>query len=242
MTRFSFIGLAPNNTLVRFNSRGATLNRPIQVKGIDGNLIGIDVRPANGMLYGITDTDRVYVINPNTGAASRSVMLSLSANKGQKSGVDFNPQLDRLRLNGSDDQNFSIDVDAGTNTRQTNLAYIAGDRNAGKDPNVTAAAYDTNVAQAPATQLFGIDSGLDVLVLQNPPPTGQLTTIGNGLGIDFGPKGGFDIFTDAKGVNSAFAVSGSTLYTVDLKAGTAKKVASIPRSDSIGLVVTTARS
>jgi hypothetical protein len=237
MTRFSFIGLAANNTLVRFGSGRFNVTRSIKVRGIDGNLVGIDFRPANGMLYGITDTDNVYIIDPNTGTASKPVTLLMSANKGQKSGMDFNPQLDRLRFNGSDDQNFSINVDDGTATRQTNLAYVAGDRNAGKDPNVTAAAYDTNVAKAPSTKLFGIDSNLDVLVLQDPPATGQLRTIGNGLGVDFGPKGGFDIFTDTKGMNTAFAVSGSTLYTIDLAGGTAKRVATIPRSDLIGLAI-----
>jgi Domain of unknown function (DUF4394) len=237
LNRLSFIGLAPNNTLVRFENRRLNIGKPIRVKGVDGNLVGIDFRPANGQLYGVTDTDTIYIIDPNTGAASKPVTLSSSVNKGQKSGLDFNPQRDLLRFNGSDDQNFSIDVDAGTATRQTNLAYIAGDPNAGKDPNVTAAAYDTNVAKAPATKLYGIDSALDVLVLQDPPATGQLKTIGNGLGVDFGVKGGFDIFTDAKGVNSAFAISGSTLYAIDLNAGTAKQVGTIPRNDFIGLAI-----
>ncbi|WP_404784997.1 DUF4394 domain-containing protein [Altericista sp. CCNU0014] len=235
--RFSFIGLAPNNTLVRFESRRLNIGKPIKVKRVDGNLVGIDFRPANGQLYGVTDTDMVYIIDPNTGVASKPVTLSSSANKGQKSGLDFNPQLDRLRFNGSDDQNFSIDVDAGTATRQTNLAYIAGDPNAGKDPNITAAAYDNNIAKAPATKLYGIDSALDVLALQDPPATGQLKTIGNGLGVDFGPKGGFDVFTDAKGTNNAFAVSGSTLYAIDLNAGTAKQIGTIPRNDLIGLAI-----
>jgi Domain of unknown function (DUF4394) len=74
-------------------------------------------------------------------------------------------------------------------------------------------------------------------VLQDPPATGQLKTIGNGLGVDFGAKGGFDIFTDAKGTNNAFAVSGSTLYAIDLNAGTAKQVGTIPRNDFIGLAI-----
>jgi hypothetical protein len=240
-SRLSFIGLAPNNTLVRFGSGRSNGGRSIRVRGIDGNLVGIDFRPANGKLYGVTDTDMLYIVDPNTGVASNPVSLSSSANKGQRSGLDFNPQLDRLRFNGTDDQNFSINVDDGTATRQTNLAYVAGDRNAGKDPNITAAAYDTNVAKATSTKLFGIDSNLDVLVLQDPPATGQLKTIGKGLGIDFGPKGGFDIFTDAKGNNAAFAVSGSILYTIDLNGGTAKQVATVPRNDFIGLAITAAR-
>jgi hypothetical protein len=238
ISRFSFIGLAPNNKLVRFEGRRPNFVRPIRVRGVDGNLVGLDFRPANGQLYGVTDTDLVYIIDPNTGVASKPVPLSGSANKGQKSGLDFNPQLDRLRFNGSDDQNFSINVDDGTATRQTNLAYIASDSNVGKDPNITAAAYDNNVANAPTTKLYGIDSNLDVLVLQAPPASGQLQTIGNGLGVDFGPKGGFDIVTDAAGANTAFAVSGSTLYAIDLNAGTAKQVAIIPRNDFIGLAIT----
>lgn len=245
------IGLTPNNTLILFRSNSPSSNsnsNRVKVTGIDGFLQGIDFRPADGKLYGVTDTDKIYTINPNTGAAKLVSKLSISFDGGFQSGVDFNPALDALRLVGSNDQNYSVKVDTGVVTAQTTIAYASGDPNQGKDPNLTAAAY-TNAqagppnAPAPATptrttQLFDIDYDRDVLVLQNPPPTGQLATVGNGLGVNFAPTAGFDIFTDAKGVNTGFAVSGSTLYTIDLIKGTARRVGDVPNgSGFIGLAV-----
>jgi hypothetical protein len=235
----SLIGLAPGNLLVRFSPGSEASGRPIQVRGVDGNLQGIDVRPANGLLYGVSDTDKIYTINLSNGAATQVGTLSTSFDGGFQSGFDFNPQLDRLRIN-SLRQNFSVNVDNGTTAAQTALAYIAGDPNAGRDPNVTAAAYTNNVAGAAATQLFTIDYDLDALVLQDPPPTGQLRTIGS-LGVNFSPIGGFDIATNAQGVNSAFAVSGSTLFSINLQTGRATRLGAAPRSDLIGLAAVALR-
>jgi hypothetical protein len=235
----SLIGLAPGNILVRFSPGNSEAGRSIQVRGVDGSLKGIDVRPANGLLYGVSDTDKIYTINLSNGAATQVGTLSTSFDGGFQSGFDFNPQLDRLRIN-SLRQNFSVNVDNGAAAAQTALAYIAGDRNAGRDPNVTAAAYTNNVAGATSTQLFTIDYDLDVLLLQDPPPTGQLRTIGS-LGVNFSPIGGFDIATNAQGVNSAFAVSGSTLYSINLQTGGATRVGTAPRNDLIGLAAVAAR-
>jgi len=117
------------------------------------------------------------------------------------------------------------------------LTYATTDSNASKNPNVTAAAYTNNRAGVTSTQLFVIDYDLDVLALQNPPNDGTLNTIGS-LGVNFSPIGGFDIFTDAQGTNTAFAVSGANLYTINLSTGAATKVSNLRRDDLIGLAVT----
>ena len=64
------------------------------------------------------------------------------------------------------------------------------------------------------------------MVLQEPPNDGTLLTVGP-LGVDFGPLGGFDIITDSSGVDSAFAVSGSTVYTINLETGAATTLGAI---------------
>jgi hypothetical protein len=231
----NFIGLTPNNILVRFglNSR---IFKPIRVKGVDGNLQGIDFRPANGLLYGVTDTDNVYIINPDTGDAKLASKLSSSFDGGFQSGFDFNPVPDRLRIVGSNDQNFRTNVDNGTVNVDKPLAYAGSDPNSGKDPNITAIGYINSRAGATSTQLFGIDYDLDVLVLQDPPNDGNLKTIGS-LGINFSPTGGFDIVTDASGKNTGFAISDNTLYTIDLSTGAAKKVSNLPSSGFIGFAI-----
>jgi Domain of unknown function (DUF4394) len=232
----NFIGLTADNTLVRFGGNLGRVNRPIKVKGIDGNLQGIDFRPANGMLYGVTDTDNVYIINPDTGKAKLVSKLSSSFDGGFQSGFDFNPVPDRLRIVGSNDQNFRTNVDSGVVNVDKSLAYAAGDPNAGKDANITAIAYINNRAGATSTELFGIDYDLDVLVLQDPPNDGNLKTIGS-LGVNFAPVAGFDIVTDDKGTNTAFAISGDTLFNINLSTGAAKKVGSVPIGGFIGFAI-----
>lgn len=233
---FTIIGLTSNNVLVRFGSDQPTR---IVVNGIDGNLQCIDFRPANGLLYGLTDTDKIYTINPKTGSAKLQKTLSTSFNGGFQSGCDFNPVLDRLRVVGSNQQNFSVNVDDGTATSQTALAYISGDPNFGIEPNITAGAYTNSRigASTPAsTQLFDIDYDRDVLVLQDP-PNGTLTTVG-ALGVNFAPIAGMDILTDTNGRNFAFAISGSTLYSINLSTGAAAKLGNFPtRGGFVGLAV-----
>lgn len=228
------IALAPNNTLVPLDS-----NRPIKVTGVDGNLQGLDFRPANGKLYGVTDTDKIYIINPNTGVATFVKQLSTSFDGGFQSGFDFNPVADRLRIVGSNDQNFRTNVDTGDVTVDKPLAYASGDPKYGKNPNLTANAYTNSRPGATSTKLYGIDYDLDTLVLQDPPNDGALKTIGY-LGINFAPIGGFDIFTDSSGKDTAFAISGSKLYTINLSTGAATKVTNLYRGDFIGLVITSA--
>lgn len=230
-----FIGLTSNNTLVNIDPSGFA--KAIKVKGIDGNLQGIDFRPANGLLYGVTDTDNIYTINSITGRATFVSKLSSSFNGGFQSGFDFNPVPDRLRIVGSNDQNFRTNVDTGAVTVDKPLAYASDDVNAKVDPNITAAAYINSVAGATSTQLYGIDYDLDVLVLQNPPNDGTLRTIGK-LGVNFAPISGFDIFTNAQGKNTGYALSGSVLYTINLSTGTATKIADVPKGNFIGLAVT----
>jgi len=230
-----FIGLTSKNTLVNIDPSGFAFT--VKVKGIDGNLQGIDFRPANGLLYGVTDTDNIYTINSRTGQATFVSKLSSSFNGGFQSGFDFNPVPDRLRTVGSNDQNFRTNVDTGAVTVDKTLAYATDDINATVDPNITGVAYINSVAGATTTQLFGIDYDLDVLVLQNPPNDGTLRTIGK-LGVNFAPISGFDIFTNAQGKNTGYALSGSVLYTIDLSTGTATQIAEVPKGNFIGLAVT----
>ena len=220
-TKITFIGLTSNNTIVLYNANSRKFKDPIQVTGIDGNLLGIDFRPLNGLLYGVTDTDKIYTIDPKTGAATFVSQLSVSFNGGFQSGFDFNPVIDRLRLTGSNDQSFAVNVDTGVVAVGGNLNYTSG-----VDPNITGSAYTNSFPGVPAatrtTALFGIDYDLDVLVTQNP-MTGTLTQVG-ALGVNFAPITGFDIFSPTAGTNSAYALSGSKIYSIDLTTGAAMEL------------------
>lgn len=233
-------GLTDNNTLVSFKPESPNNITSVGVTGLNGNLLGIDFRPANRMLYGLTDTNNIYTLDPTTGAATFVSTLSTPFTAGQNSGFDFNPVPDRLRLVGDNEQNLRINVDTGAVIVDGNLAYATTDTNSAANPNITAAAYTNSFKGATVTQLFNIDSELDVLVQQNPPNNGTLNTIG-ALGIDFGSTGGFDIFTSSdRTTNTAFAASGSSLYNIDLATGAATPLGSIGNNDLniVGLAAT----
>ena len=235
-------GLTRDNTLVNFDSASPNAASFVQVTGVVGNLLGIDYRPADGQLYGLASSNNIYTINSSTGAATFTSTLDVPVSVGALSGVDFNPVVDRLRVVGSNDTNFRINADTGATIVDGNLAYATGDVNFGVNPNLTGAAYLNSFLGAPSpagvtpptrtTRLFDIDSNLDVLTLQNPPNDGTLVTIGS-LGIDFSPTGGFDIFADGNGGNTAYAASDSVLYTIDLATGAASSLGEIGGSRSL---------
>ncbi|MBD2384100.1 DUF4394 domain-containing protein [Cylindrospermum sp. FACHB-282] len=231
----TLVGLTDNNTLVLFDSSTPTATTSTQVTGLNGTLLGIDRRPANNKIYGLTTTNEIYTINPFTGAATFVSTLSVPFNGGNISGVDFNPVPDRLRVVGSNDQNYRINVDTGA-------VIVDGTLNPG-DPNITAVAYtNADINPATGTTLYDIDYILDALFIQNPPNNGTLVQVGS-LGIDIDSAAGFDIFTN-NGVNTAFAAltpasaSGSILYNINLTTGAATSLGTIGSEKRlIGLTV-----
>jgi hypothetical protein len=178
------------------------------------------------LVYGLTSASKLYTIDPNSGAATLVSTLSQPFAGTSVTGFDFNPVADRLRLIGDNDQSLRINVDTGAVTVDGNIAYGTGDANVGANPAVSAAAYTNAIVSPTSTQLYDIDSNLDVLTLQNPPNDGTLTTIGS-LGTDFSALSGFDIVSNANGANAAFAVSNSTLYSVNLQTGATSNLGAI---------------
>lgn len=61
----NFIALTDNNTLLSFASSNLEEVTSTTVTGIEGTLIGIDVRPADGQLYGLTTANKIYTLDPN---------------------------------------------------------------------------------------------------------------------------------------------------------------------------------
>ena len=225
----TFFALTDDGQIAAFDPSNPEAAQSISISGLqsaDEMLLGFDTRPANGLIYGITNADNLYTIDPTSGQATFVSTLDMPFNAGQISGFDFNPVADRLRLVGDNDQDFRINVDTGEVTVDGDLAFAAGDVNEGANPTVTAAAYTNAIANPTATQLYDIDTDLDTLVLQNPPNDGTLMTIGE-LGVDFGEQGGFDIVSPEQGSNAAFAVSNGTLYSIDLLTGEASNLGQV---------------
>lgn len=256
------IALRRDNTLVRFDpaSPGTTL-ATVPVTGLGGDtLIGIDLRPADLLVYGVAADGSVYTIDPVTGAAN--AFATSAVDPGSDGGVDFNPVPSALRITDTGEQNLRLANSPSTNNlavtnTDSPLNYQPGDPmampapippdvNAGANPNIVGSAYTNSIAPSPrdaatqgGTQLFGIDSGLDVLVLQNPPNAGTLNTVGP-LGVDTDASVGFDIHSTAIGSNTAYAsltVGGvAGLYTINLTTGTATLVGAIAGTGGAAIV------
>lgn len=226
-------------TLVALTERGTLLvfpvDRPeaatrISVRGVAGTLIGIDLRPADQQLYGLSTTNEIYRIDPNRGEATLVSSLTVPFDGGARSGIDFNPQADRLRPVSAEGQNLRVNVEIGATAVDRPLAYAPGDANAGKRPGVAASAYSHSLPGAATTKLFNIDAARDVLTVQEPPNDGVQRTVGP-LGVDFAPEAGFEIVSLPSGEDRAYAATGSTLYAIDLASGAATRLAAIGAGD-----------
>lgn len=229
---YKIIGLTSDNTLVRYDYNSRRSNQTIKIKGVDGNVLGIDFRPANGKLYAITDTDKIYTLNGNSGVATLVSTLSVSFSGGFQSGVDFNPVADRLRLVANNGENFRINVDTGEVTVDKPLNY-----NPPQALGVTAAAYTNSRPGADKTTLYNLDYDSDTLVIQNPPNDGVLTPVGS-LGFNLPPIAGFDIVTNPNGENVGFIVSGRSLHTVNLSTGRATFIGNFREGNLMGVTAT----
>lgn len=229
-------GLAEDNKVVAFNPDKLEQAVELDVTGLMAGetLQGIDFRPKTGELYGLSSASRLYTINLGTGKVTPVGSALNPALTGTDVGFDFNPVVDRLRIVSDADENLRVVPTTGTlAATDANLAYATTDGNTGKNPNVTLVAYTNNQAGAATTTLYGIDTTLNTLVRQgdvNGSPTspnaGTLFTVG-ALGVDFEPGAGFDIFTDSSLTNTAYAVSGSTLYGINLTTGKATSLGSV---------------
>jgi Domain of unknown function (DUF4394)/PEP-CTERM motif len=219
-------GLTDGGSLVTFDSAlpGVTA-APVPISGLGAGevLIGIDFRPVNRALYGVSTGNKVYSIAANGVATVVGTGFAPSLN-GTNFDIDFNPTVDRIRLVSDAEQNMRLNPLTGAAAAtDTALAYALGDVNAGANPNITGAAYTNNLAGATTTILFVIDSGLNTLATQNPPNNGTLNTIG-ALGFDASDILGFDI----SGLTAlAYLSSGGSLYTVNLATGAATLIGAI---------------
>lgn len=196
------------------------------------SILGIDFRPAGGSLYGVTSQNRLVTISPfgNVAHVAGTTVLP-----GFSFGMGFNPTIDRIRMVAETNTNNVINPANGATTPGTNVFYGPADPNFGVDPNVVHSAYTNDFFGAATTQLYGIDSGLDLLVTQAN-SAGTLGTVGP-LGVDIGALGGFDI-SGATGVAYAALLPANTsvsqFYRIDLLTGAATNLGQIDG----GLVIT----
>lgn len=236
----TLLALTTANKLVRVsNSAPSTVINSVSITGLGENeqLLGIDYRPANGNLVGMSSESRLYLIDPATGAATRIGTAQFDPKlAGTAYGFDFNPLPDRIRVVSDTGQDLRLNpVDGAVAGVDGTLFYANGDRNFFSKPRIVGAGYTNSVAGALSTTLYVIDAGLGILAIQGSigggpvsPNSGQLATIG-ALGVNFTDNVGFDI--DPAG--PAYAAlqtpndNDSDLYAINLSTGAATRIGTI---------------
>src|SRR5262249_18849985 len=86
----SIIGLVDGKTLVWVDPATKKVTGKADIKGAT-NVVGIDVRPADGMLYAVTADGGIYTVDPKTGQATMKSKLSETLKAGTTVTGDFNP-------------------------------------------------------------------------------------------------------------------------------------------------------
>ena len=233
------IALTDRGTLIAFPSDHPASTRALDIVPCRGQLIGVDRRASDNRLYGLTDLNEVVRLDPAEHTCTVVSALTLPFGGGTRSGIDFNPQLDRLRCLSADRQNLRVQPTLGAAALDGSLTYGPDDRHAGQRPEITGAAYTHNTANAPTTLLYEIDAATDALVIQEPANEGILKTVGP-LGVDAGTATGFEIVTLADGTEQPWLALGNTLYRVDLTTGQATPVGPIGDRDIAVVSLTSA--
>jgi uncharacterized protein DUF4394 len=155
-------------------------------------LVGIDRRPNGNGLYGVSDAERLYTIDPASGAATPVGNAAFTpALDGSSFGVDFDPAADTLRVVSDADQNLAIAPADGTATAGKPLSYV--NQPSPPDPEITGFAYANSTA-------LGIDSGIDSLAKEE--SAGTMSVVG-ALGVDPAGANGYEV---VQRFNHGFAV------------------------------------
>ena len=218
------VGLTSANEIARFDSASPAAATRIAITGLAAGdrLVGIDLRPGNNTIYGVSQQNRIYTINELTGLATFAVALSSSVVDSTLGyGIDFNPNADfnagsSLRLVSSAGSNFAINANTG----------VVGNAASDIGPGFTAVAYtnsNINPPSAPATSLYYIDTSTDTLKFApgafNAP---TIQTIGS-LGVDALRANGFEIAGGMAyaALNVDDSSLASRLYTINLSTGAA---------------------
>lgn len=186
-TKF-FLGLSDQNEILKYRlGPPALLVSTVAISGLAAGetVLAIDFRSSNGALYGVTNLNLIYIIDPASGlskAVSRTPFEPTI--KGTYVGFDIDPQTDQIRLVTDEDQNMRISpadgsvisVDLDINPVETSVHCIA---------------YNHTPINR-MYSLFDIDIARGMLMKQDPQNNGTMTPVGS-LGLVTSGEAGFDI-------------------------------------------------
>jgi hypothetical protein len=228
-----------DGALYSFSTVNPALAAPTPITGVRAGeaLVGLDVRPVNGLLYtlgvdAVAFTMSLYLLSPETGLAvpvgERAYLFDLADPRLVHYGLDFDPVTDRLRVTTARDRginglNFRLDPNTGALVQQDvriqDTIFEIDD-----------VAFTSNRPTATATTLYTLSAAEDTLYIQSPPNSG-LQTAAVPLNTDLGLVYGFDIdptvdvstsnapVTTGSGFAAVSTAGGRGVVTIDLVTG-----------------------
>ena len=220
------VALISNDTLAWVDTDSGRVTGKTFVIGVSGRVLGIDVRPSDGRLYGLFEDGTVATIDPQSGVATRLETLKMVPASSTHVTVDFNPVADAMRIMASDGTNLRTKIAGGAVAEDKPHAFAGDDMHASETPAIIAGAYTNSYKGTEKTALYNIDGTIAGLIRQDPPNDGTLKAVGK-LGLALENSVGFDIRSDGNGGNEAWLMSGATLYSVNLETGKATSVGTI---------------
>jgi hypothetical protein len=223
----TLVGLTSANQLAHIDTGNIAAATTTAITGLAAGdrFVGIDLRPKDNKIYGVTLSSQLYTINETTGAATWVAALSapvISATQGY--GIDFNPVADfagaaSLRLVSSSGSNFAINATTG----------VVGNTASNIGAGYSAVSYSNSTplpTAAPAsTALYYIDSNTDSLSKASSAFNAPTITVVGALGVDVLKANGFEILGNGKAYAALNLDAGSSLatglYGIDLATGAA---------------------
>ncbi len=230
----NLVALNSNNQIGVFNTSTATINTSLftTITGINAGevFVGIDLRPSDNLIYGITTFNNIYTVDAYTGISSYVATLSQPIIDGvnKSYGFDFNPIADRtpnasLRLVSSTGDNYAINAVTGGVTVATPITS-----------GFTGVAYQNSDASTPdtppaSTALYYVNAETDTLASAQTGFNNPTLAIEGPLGVDIFSASGFEI-TNQNNAYGAFNLNtsptASGLFSVNLDTGAAFQIAS----------------
>jgi len=238
------VALSTSGKVLTFNRGDLTkLVSSVNIRGLKSGeqFLGLDVRPQDSTIYGVTNQANIYTLDDSTGQATLKVALTAGAAttatcaggapaafsglSGTEFALDFNPPADRLRLASNTGQNLRINVADGVTIVDCPISFASGTGT----PQPSGAAYTNSVnpvVAANGTELYYIDANDNMLYEIDTTDgknanTGVLVPVGP-LGVDIGEVNGYDIEGSTRTGYLVATVNGTaTLYTVNNDTGAA---------------------
>lgn len=230
----TIIGLTVNNSLVTFDSASpGSASAPVSVTGLQASsvLVGIDLRPSTGVLYGLGSNGELYTLSATTGAASFIGSLSMGSGFLGTASIDFNPVPDlagnaslRITVAEMTQNNLRVNVNPGL----VGTTVVDGD--IGSPAGFFSGIAYTNNDRDPGTgtTLYGISRGF---LYQVTDPNAGIHSLVGTLGVS-GLTSDFFVGFDVSGFSgTAFAslqqTTGTGFYSINLATGAATLLGNI---------------